>query len=437
MMQGILYLLGNPRFWIRLFLNSALFMQFHCMIGLVLSFIVTNIHDSGNNDIENIIDHLLPLCIGTLIFLLLEYWIFLWIARKRSLRYALTVLVGLNAVQSLIWLIGFSNPFTLIRLIPPTFFDLIVIGLLISYPKCQRMKVESFFTMIFRWMGRFYLNIRVGILALSGKWFDPSQIRKDYDDLATHYDDSWLIHLKETTGSLISILPPILRSNTTLLDLGCGTGWSTRQLADRYPDTNVIGVDLSPGMLQEARKRTEGIKNVHLLEGDLLIDLQKREADSVDMIFSAWAIGYSDPDQFVREAFRVLRKDGLLAVVVNKRDTLPAVFDAYRKTMYRFPHLFQKAYLPKFPVGSSGMKSRIIASGFEILCFQDIDVPIPIPPEEKRLDGLLNTGVLAGFDELLPIRTNIKVRNFFSRELDSSDLDWEHHGLVFLARKGS
>jgi SAM-dependent methyltransferase len=38
-----------------------------------------------------------------------------------------------------------------------------------------------------------------------------------------------------------------------ILDLGTGTGVVALALADRYPEGEVLGVDLSPGMIEEAR----------------------------------------------------------------------------------------------------------------------------------------------------------------------------------------
>jgi ubiquinone/menaquinone biosynthesis C-methylase UbiE len=51
-----------------------------------------------------------------------------------------------------------------------------------------------------------------------------------------------------------------------VLDVGCGTGWFTRQLAARLPG-KVVGLDLDPAMLAYARSRGGGIP---YLEGDAL-----------------------------------------------------------------------------------------------------------------------------------------------------------------------
>ncbi len=44
-----------------------------------------------------------------------------------------------------------------------------------------------------------------------------------------------------------------------VVDLGCGTGASTRPLADRWPYARVVGVDASPEMLEKARTTDQRI----------------------------------------------------------------------------------------------------------------------------------------------------------------------------------
>jgi ubiquinone/menaquinone biosynthesis C-methylase UbiE len=39
------------------------------------------------------------------------------------------------------------------------------------------------------------------------------------------------------------------------LDLGTGTGVVALALADRYPEAEVVGIDLSPGMIEESRRK--------------------------------------------------------------------------------------------------------------------------------------------------------------------------------------
>ncbi len=46
-----------------------------------------------------------------------------------------------------------------------------------------------------------------------------------------------------------------LQNPRLAVDLGCGPGNSTELLIERYPQSEIIGVDSSPDMLQKARER--------------------------------------------------------------------------------------------------------------------------------------------------------------------------------------
>lgn len=45
-----------------------------------------------------------------------------------------------------------------------------------------------------------------------------------------------------------------------IVDVGCGPGNSTELLAQRFPDADIVGVDNSPAMLEEARRRLPGAR---------------------------------------------------------------------------------------------------------------------------------------------------------------------------------
>jgi trans-aconitate 2-methyltransferase len=45
-----------------------------------------------------------------------------------------------------------------------------------------------------------------------------------------------------------------------IIDVGCGPGNSTELLAQRYPRTDILGIDSSPAMLADARKRLPSLR---------------------------------------------------------------------------------------------------------------------------------------------------------------------------------
>lgn len=55
-----------------------------------------------------------------------------------------------------------------------------------------------------------------------------------------------------------------------VLDVGTGSGILALALAKKFPKLDIVGVDISSTALAQARRNTEGISNIRLLESDLM-----------------------------------------------------------------------------------------------------------------------------------------------------------------------
>ena len=66
---------------------------------------------------------------------------------------------------------------------------------------------------------------------------------------------------------LVASLPD--RPMALCVDLACGTGDLTRRLALRYPQAQVMGVDLTGAMLERARAQSAGVEQVQYRQGDM------------------------------------------------------------------------------------------------------------------------------------------------------------------------
>ncbi len=119
-----------------------------------------------------------------------------------------------------------------------------------------------------------------------------SEVRTMYDRMAPFYDViarpyGWFGSKRLAEGAIEELR---LRPGNTVVDLGTGTGRDLPDLAAAVgPTGRVVGVDLSPGMLERAQLRVEGLglDNVVLIEADMsTFDLPA----GVDGVVSSYAL---------------------------------------------------------------------------------------------------------------------------------------------------
>lgn len=268
------------------------------------------------------------------------------------------------------------------------------------------------------------LNLRAIKLAMTNTWLSPDIFAQSYDRLSDSYDSSWCRHIERVT---IGLLERLQTPNAfKILDLGCGTGLSSRILASKYPSADVTGIDISRGMLGVAEKTT-GHPNVSYLVADMMKYIKKTESSSVDIIFSSWAIGYSKPAEIIAHSSRVLKPGGILAFIVNYEDTLPEVFGAYKRTMTRFPEQMNMAMRINFPANRRFLEKQLRGCGLSIQHFKDDHVPINVQrsDEGEILPWLLETGAVAGFDQAMGLDKVSRGRDYFESCL--VDVKTLHH----------
>jgi len=164
------------------------------------------------------------------------------------------------------------------------------------------------------------------ILAAARGSDSPSVAPKRYvaglfDDYADKFEQHLVTGLGYRTPELLHELVrrelSVADDNTSgrlcVLDFGCGTGLCGPLFRD--VSSRLVGVDLSPGMLEKARAKAVYDE---LIEGDLVAAIEAGLAGNCDLIVGADVYPYIGAmDETLRQCHSLLRQGGLLAISVE------------------------------------------------------------------------------------------------------------------------
>ncbi len=102
-----------------------------------------------------------------------------------------------------------------------------------------------------------------------------------------------------------------------VIDLGCGTGELTGKLADKLPGAQVIGIDSSAEMLEQAK--AFGNQRLHFLQRT--IEEQVVTEEKWDLVFSNAAIQWTDDhEQLIPKIIKTLKPGGQLAIQMPEQN---------------------------------------------------------------------------------------------------------------------
>ncbi|MDC0255644.1 class I SAM-dependent methyltransferase [Bacteriovoracales bacterium] len=107
----------------------------------------------------------------------------------------------------------------------------------------------------------------------------------------------------------------ILNGKVTL-DIGCGEGTDIKSHAKKYQDKTFFGLDFGTNV-DYLSSRDRDIKNLHYMRGDALN--LPINSNTIDSVVSYGVFHHtSSPSKCMNEAYRVLKKDGTLAIYLYK-----------------------------------------------------------------------------------------------------------------------
>lgn len=136
-------------------------------------------------------------------------------------------------------------------------------------------------------------------------------VKKTYARQAAIYDRLWGKYNEATLGATLEAAPQATFRH--ILDVACGPGLFIEVALRRWPDATVVGLDVTPEMLEQARQRVGRQARVRLVRS--LAERIPFPDFSFDLVVCANSFHhFRAPEKALSEFCRLLRTDGSLVL---------------------------------------------------------------------------------------------------------------------------
>jgi malonyl-CoA O-methyltransferase len=200
---------------------------------------------------------------------------------------------------------------------------------------------------------------------------NKESIKDSFNRAAAGYDKVAVLQ-QEVGKRLVERLDWVRLAPEAVLDLGCGTGYTTTPLFKKYARARIYGLDIAIDMLAIARRRAPWFRKLHTVCADAEA-LPLADA-SCDLIFSNLTLQWcGDLDRVFRECRRVLRPGGLLLFSTLGPDTLIELRESWAAAD-GYNHV--NAFIDMHDVGDALIRSALVEPVMDVehitLTYKDV-----------------------------------------------------------------
>ena len=153
-------------------------------------------------------------------------------------------------------------------------------------------------------------------------------IEQGFDTVAAGYDHPSLAFFSQTAKSMMEFLA--LQKNQSVLDVCTGTGVIALAAAELLSEGKVTGIDLSSGMLQQAKNKAKNknINNVEFIKMDL--DYLEFPDESFDAACSSFGLFFmEDMTQALNNIVKAVKPAGKIAISTFTGDAFLPMSDMF------------------------------------------------------------------------------------------------------------
>ncbi len=188
---------------------------------------------------------------------------------------------------------------------------------------------------------------------------ERARVRANFQRAAAAYDQAAVLQ-REVADRLLERLDWLKIAPRRILDLGCGTGHALAELARRYPQAEIVALDLAEAMVRQACRREGIFSRLRRRRRYLCADAASLPLadDSVDLVFSSLTLQWlDDPAPAFAEVFRILRPGGAFLFTSLGPDTLRELRQSWAEADGRHEHT--SPFLDLHDLGDALLRARL------------------------------------------------------------------------------
>lgn len=138
-------------------------------------------------------------------------------------------------------------------------------------------------------------------------YIDKTLLRRAFDRAAQAYDEAAILQ-REVATRLLERLDYMLLKPDVILDAGAGTGYCSLDLVNRYPNAQLVALDIAHAMLQQTRHKSDNHSRISCIVCD--VEKIALADNSVDLIVSSLTMQWCNNYKKAFEEFRRILKPG-------------------------------------------------------------------------------------------------------------------------------
>ena len=154
-------------------------------------------------------------------------------------------------------------------------------------------------------------------------------LARNFSSAAVSYEQ-WAVPQRLIAEEMAKLLPEKGRLNT-ILDVGCGTGYLTGSLHERYPGASILGIDVAPEMVNTCRRHWPDARQLSFQIADAE---QFNCRHGFDLVSSSFCFQwFCARERSIRRLAEMLNPGGIFACAIPVAGSLAELYETYQSVL--------------------------------------------------------------------------------------------------------